>query len=318
VTLRTKELALTKEQLEGLNQHIDDINDTARETPRAFVRLSNTPSFIMNEGKLTREEQARLEHWRMVHRKVKGEGANENCPVCAEGKRKTASFKRNEEYREMVTKNLEPYWRMYADGYGGQRSMGDESYQGAVGGFVFACPASGTIKVKLYATSKQFPAILYQVLQEVETEGYACREIYCDTFKVNFSAAAEEVAAMFKVRLVPVSAGTPQEMAYAENAVKTIAAMSRSMMAGAPHLKGFCWGLADLHAANVHHVMPQQSRNNMSPYESKRKREPDLDTLFIHVFDAQSNMSRMVGPCTKEHQQRNGVTTWACNGQWYW
>ena len=184
----------------------------------------------------------------------------------------------------MITKNLEPYWRMYADGYGGQRSMGEDSYQGAVGGFVFACPASGTIKVKLYATSKQFPAILYQVLQEVETEGYACREIYCDTFKVNFSAAAEEVAAMFKVKLVPVSAGTPQEMAYAENAVKTIAAMSRSLMAGAPHLKGFCWGLADLHAANVHHVMPQQSRNNMSPYEYKRKREPDLEVLFIHVF----------------------------------
>ncbi len=121
----------------------------------------------------------------------------------------------------MVTKNLEPYWRMYVDGYGGQRSMGEESYQGAVGGFVFVCPSSGTIKVKLYATSKQFPAILYQALQDVETEGYACKEIYCDTFKVNFSAAAEEVAAMFKVKLIPVSAGTPQEMSYAENAVKT-------------------------------------------------------------------------------------------------
>ena len=95
--------------------------------------------------------------------------------------------------------------------------MGEESYQGAVGGFVFACPASGTIKVKLYATSKQFPAILYQVLQEVETEGYACREIYCDTFKVNFSAAAEEVAAMFKVRLVPVSAGTPQDARFLQS-----------------------------------------------------------------------------------------------------
>ncbi len=85
-----------------------------------------------------------------------------------------------------------------------KHGRGEESYQGAVGGFVFVCPSSGTIKVKLYATSKQFPAILYQVLQEVETEGYACREIYCDTFKVNFSAAAEEVAAMFKVRLVSV------------------------------------------------------------------------------------------------------------------
>jgi hypothetical protein len=284
VTLRTKKMALTKDQLQGLNQHIDDINETDRATPRAFVKLSNAPSLIMNEGQLTREEKDRLEHWRMAHRKINGGQAKENCPICAEGKRKTSAFKRNEEYREMVTKNLEPYWRMYADGYGGQRSMGEESYQGAVGGFVFVCPSSGTIKVKLYATSKQFPAILYQVLQEVETEGYACREIYCDTFKVNFSAAAEEVAAMFKVKLVPVSAGTPQEMAYAENAVMTIAAMSRSLMAGAPHLKGFCWGLADLHAANIHHVIPQQSRNNMSPYEYKLKREPNREALFIHVF----------------------------------
>jgi hypothetical protein len=93
-----------------------------------------------------------------------------------------------------------PYHRLYADGYGGQRSLGEESYQGAKGGFVFTCPSTGTIKVKLYATSEQFPAILYQILQEVEAEGYSCREIYVDTFKVNFSAAAEEVAAMFRVR----------------------------------------------------------------------------------------------------------------------
>jgi hypothetical protein len=147
---------------------------------------------------------------------------------------------------------------MYYDSYGGQNSMGTESYQGAVGGFVFVCPSSGTIKVKLYASTKQFPAILYQVLQEIETEGYACKEMYFDTFKVNFSAAAEEVAAMFKVRLVPVSAGSPQEVAYAETAVKTIAAMSRCLMAGAPHLPKCCWGLADIHAALIVDVMPQE------------------------------------------------------------
>jgi hypothetical protein len=104
-----------------------------------------------------------------------------------------------------VTKKLAPYYRLYVDGYGGQRSMGEESYQGdAKGGFVFTCPPSSTIKVKLYVSSEQFPAIFYQVLQEIGAEGYACREIYVDTFKVNFSAAAEEVAAMFKVRLAPV------------------------------------------------------------------------------------------------------------------
>ena len=161
--------------------------------------------------------------------------------------------------------------------------MGPISYEGAIGGFVFACP-TGSIKQKLYGSTEQLPAILFQVLQEIESEGYVCRELYVDTHSVNLSRAVEEVAAMFKVKLVPISAGTPQEMAYAENAVKTIAAMSRSLMAGAPHLKGFCWGLSDLHAANIHHVMPQQSRNNMSPYEYKLKREPDRDALFLHVF----------------------------------
>ncbi len=76
--------------------------------------------------------------------------------------------------------------------------MGEESYQGAKVGFVFVCPVSGTMKVKLFASTKQFPAILYQILQEVETEGYAVRELYVDTFIVNISAEAEDVAAMSK------------------------------------------------------------------------------------------------------------------------
>jgi hypothetical protein len=118
----------------------------------------------------------------------------------------------------------------------------------------------------------------------VETEGYACREIYVDTFKVNFSAAAEEVAAMFRVRLVPVSAGTPQEMAYAESAVRVIGEMSRSLMAGAPHLDECCWGLADVQAAYIHNFMPQQSKEDMSPYERKTFRTPDLDAMFVRVF----------------------------------
>ncbi len=54
---------------------------------------------------------------------------------------------------------------------------------------------------------------------------------------------------MFRVRLVPVSAGTPQEMAYAESAVRVIGEMARSLMADAPHLNENCWGLADVHAA---------------------------------------------------------------------
>jgi hypothetical protein len=50
------------------------------------------------------------------------------------------------------------------------------SYEGAIGGFVFACP-TGLIKQKLYGTTEQLPAILFQVLQEIESEGYICREL---------------------------------------------------------------------------------------------------------------------------------------------
>ncbi len=38
--------------------------------------------------------------------------------------------------------------------------MGEVSYQGAVGGFVFICPVSGRIKVRLYATSNDRAILL--------------------------------------------------------------------------------------------------------------------------------------------------------------
>jgi hypothetical protein len=57
-----------------------------------------------------------------------------------------------------------------------------------------------------------------------------------DTYVVSLSAAAEEVAAMFKTRIISISAGTPQELAYAESAVRTIAEKSRTMLLGAPHV----------------------------------------------------------------------------------
>jgi Fe-S-cluster-containing hydrogenase component 2 len=64
--------------------------------------------------------------------------------------------------------------------------MGDVSYQGGIGGFVFACP-TGSIKTKLYASTDQFPSCVFQVLQEIETEGYVTREVYVDTHSVNLS-----------------------------------------------------------------------------------------------------------------------------------
>jgi hypothetical protein len=63
-------------------------------------------------------------------------------------------------------------------------------------------------------------------------------------------------------------------MAYAESAVRTIASMSRSLMAGAPHLDN----------AYLHDKLPQPGHDNINPYEFKIRREPDPDTMFMSVF----------------------------------
>jgi hypothetical protein len=155
--------------------------------------------------------------------------------------------------------------------------MGAESYEGAKGGFVFACP-TGSVKQRLYGSTKQFPAILYQVLQEIETAGFVCREIYVDTFSVNLSQAAEEVAAMYRVRIIPISAGTPQELAYAESAVR-VGQMSRTLMAGATHLPKSCRGQADLYAVYLHNLLGQVKLMDRSPFEFRNRRKPDFDVF---------------------------------------
>ena len=96
------------------------------------------------------------------------------------------------------------------DGYGGGKSLGGESYEGAAGGYLFVCPSTGEKHHKLHDSDEQFPAALFQFLVHVESEGHQCREIYVDTYVgVNISAEAEEAAGVFHARTVPVSAGSP-------------------------------------------------------------------------------------------------------------
>jgi hypothetical protein len=286
--LRTRKLNLTAKNKILVNEYVMSLCKTSAVAERDHLfHFGNEKAcsvLIMNEGDLSDRESRRLDHWRYAHRSRTGNRHDERCPACEQAKHKSGSFKRNKEFLGTGIATKTVYWRLYCDGFGGQQSMGQESYQGAKGGFVFVCPVSGTIKVKLYASTKQYAAILYQVLQEVESEGYAVREIYVDTFIVNISKAAEDVAAMFKVRIVPISSGTPQEMAYAERAVQTLAQMSRALMAGAPHLPQFCWGCSDLHSANLHKVLPQKTKDMMSPYEMTTGRAPNLDAMFIKVF----------------------------------
>ena len=295
--LETTRLKFTAKQRELADHYINSLCDKGEgdhlfhfETPK------DCPVLIMNEGTLTDQERNRLDHWRHAHRSATGRRHDERCPACEQAKHKTGSFKRNKEYLGTGIATLTVYWRLYCDGFGGQHSMGQESYQGAKGGFVFVCPVSGRMKVKLYATTKQYPAILYQILQEVESEGYAVREVYVDTHIVNISQAAEDVAAMFKVRIVPISSGTPQELAYAERAVQTLAQMSRALMAGAPHLPQFCWGCSDIYAAYLHMTIPQKSKEMKTPYEKTTGRVPNMEAMFIKVFG-----------CACQYEPHNGA-----------
>ena len=260
---------------------------------------------IMNEGKLKKENYERLLHWRFGHCStqvlkamdlIENSHLNEDCYCCNQGKFKRQPFPKNEGAMVAVA---EPFFRLYIDGFGGQRSLGSDSLEGAKGGIVAVCPISGSIIIKLYSTMKQFPAILYQILQYVESQGFVCREVMVDTYVVNLSSAAEDVAAMFKTRLIPISAGTPQELAYAERAVRTMGDKARTMLLGAQHLPKCMWGLTYLYSAYIHDVLPQKERGNMSPYEFRHRRQPNIDHLHIKVFGCPCQFSPMDAPAHK-------------------
>jgi hypothetical protein len=257
---------------------------------------------IMNEGKLRNENYERLLHWRFGHCStqvlkamdlIETSYLNEDCYCCNKGKFKRQPFPKNEGAMVAVA---EPFFRIYLDGFGGQRSLGCDSLEGAKGGIIAVCPISGSIIIKLYATMKQFPAILYQILQYIESQGFICREVMMDTYVVNLSSAAEDVAALFKTRLIPISAGTPQELAYAERAVRTLGDKSRTMLLGAPHLPKGMWGLTYLYSAYIHDVLPQKERGNMSPYEFRHRKQPNVDHLHIKVFGCPCQFAPMDAP----------------------
>ena len=107
-----------------------------------------------------------------------------------------------------------PWWRCKLDGYGGQDSLGGESVEGAIGSYLFVCCATGSTDGRLYASHEQFPIALFHFLCRVEAEHFRCSVIYVDTHSVNLSAEAEEVCALFKTIIVPVSGGTPHCTAH--------------------------------------------------------------------------------------------------------
>ena len=278
------------------------------------VVMAINPTMIFNEAKAEPDEKARLYVrrfgycnsglFRHMGPKGKPEFAefpvlpvvNEDNLVQDLAKMTRKSYPKNEYADDM---SCPPFWRVYCDGYGGQDSLGGESYEGAVGGYLFVCVSTGSADIRFYSSHKQFPIALHQFLCRVEAEHFRCHVIYVDTFSVNLSIETEEVCALFKCVINPVSAGTPQEMAYAESMVRTVKRRSTAMMQGAPHLGPMYWALCDKYSVYLHDFLPISSRGFSCPYSLRTGRVVPWNILCIHVMGAPLVFAPMEGPVHK-------------------
>ena len=312
---RNRSAMLYNIECEDENQH--EVNDKAVNMIAEYAS-TGLPDAVLafNLAKVTDEERSRLFCRRMGYCNTQllkkmsddkdfGElpkliSLNEDNAILDAAKFKKKPHFRNDPELSM---GRPPWFRVYVDGTGGGMSMGCESYEGAIGSYLFVCSSTGEIHHKLYASHEQFPAALFQFLVHVEGEGNRCHEIYCDTFSANISAEVEEVAALFMVKIIPVSAGTPQEVSFVETANRTIAGRSRAMLLGAPHLPKWCWALADRHAVYVGRLLPQSTREWKSSYFLNMLKAPDWRHMFVHVFGAPCAFSPMEGPVHKRAAQ---------------
>ena len=269
-------------------------------------------SLVFNEAKATPIQQARL--WlrrfaycdssllpKMASMPEYGDFPklpylNEDSLVSDQAKFKRKPFKAND---PSVTMDCPPWWRVYFDGYGGQGSLGGESYEGAVGSYIFVCCSTGSVDVRLYASHEQFPVALHQFLRRVEAEHFKVHVLYGDTFSANLSEDVEEVCALFKCSVLPISAGTPQELAFAESMVRTIKRMSTAMMLGAPQLPRESWACADKYAVFVHDFLPQSTRGGHCPFHLRTGRKVNWNILPLHVFGAPCVYAPIDGPIHK-------------------
>ena len=148
-----------------------------------IVCAFSTSTMIMNEGRISVAERSRLWCRRLGYcdtnvftnmRKLPEYGnfpnvkaMNEDNKVATQAKFKRRPYPRND---PSITMQSPPWWRTFCDGYGGQGSLGGDSYEGAIGGCLFVCPSTGSEDLRLYASHEQFPIVLHQFLVRVEAE----------------------------------------------------------------------------------------------------------------------------------------------------
>ena len=290
------------------------------------------PTMVFSEAKLGKHDRSRLYSKKFgccdtnlfpkmqAMGEVYGEmpelvGLNEDSVTMDEAKFRRKGYGKNDgTSMSQKIEDQEPWEIVYCDGVGGQKSMGFESYEGAIGEYMFACSGTGSKKVKLYSSNEQFPILLYHFLSQIEADRFRCRKIYVDTYSVNLSAEAHEVAAAFYTVLVPVSAGSPQELAFAESAHRVIAASSRAMILNAPHMPKFCWSMADLYSVYTNDFLPQKLRDFKSPYFLRTGKVIDWRRMCLHVWGCPVKYSPMVGPVHKRMELTEDG--WFCGVQW--
>jgi hypothetical protein len=178
--------------------------------------------------------------------------------------------------------------------------MGPESYEGAVGAYLFVCTSTGSTDLRLYASHSQFPIALHQFLVRVQAEYWTVRKLYVDTHSVNISADVEEVLALFQVKLMPVSAGSPQEMAFAESKVRVIKRMSTAMLLDAPHLPPNMWACGDQYSNLLGDFLPIiQTRQNECSFYMRTGKMVDWALLKIKCFGTPCIFAPIDGPIHK-------------------
>jgi len=257
---------------------------------------------MLNIRRLTKEQLARLWHWRYGHssfdmpvsltkkRQVLHLDVNhrlcEDCAICDKAKFRVAPFPRTLQ----VERDYPPYFVVYADGCGGQRSMGVKSFGGAVGNFIFVDLASGDYKSLLYASKDQFPDLLERYLIGVLALQYEVGILRVDGDSVNISARVEELASIYNFVIQPMSAGTPQENGFAEKAVGDATRLARTFMLGAPHIHNNKWGLAYAYAGIVNKYIQKSSRGGRTPYQIIYNRLPNMRRSGLHIWGCPSQM----------------------------
>ena len=278
----------------------------------AVTCLLNPTSIMLNEAKLKIDERTRLwcrrfgfcdtANFPKMHEMPeygefpKTRVLNEDVKGANMAKFKKKSYRRN---AAEVTMDSPPWWRVYCDGYGGQGSLGGTSFEGATGGYLFVCPATGSEDLRLYASHEQFPVALSMFLRRVEAEHYTTHVMFVDTHSINISEEAELVASLYGVNILPVAAGSPEEMAFVESRVRLLKRHSTAQMLGAPHLPASFWALSDKYAVYTRQFLPQSTRDFHCSFYLRTGRVINWRLTFIKNFGAPCHYVPGDGPVHK-------------------